>query len=292
VTRASLGGAGIAGSATFVLVAIIGPWVAPFDPQALGQATLVPPGTEHWFGTDDLGRDVLSGVLHGARISLLVGILTAAGAVLIGVTIGGLAGYFRGRVDGLLMRLTEWVLVVPQFVIVLVVAAIFGADLRLVVAVLVLMSWPTTARVTRAEFLSLGEREFVLAARGLGASDARVIVRNLLPNALPPIVVTASLQVPAAILSEAGVRFLGLADPSRVSWGSMLNQAQNFLEQAWWMAVFPGTAIFLTVLCFNLAGDALTDALRGVSSSGDHRLLSSPPGAARQAAREPTSSAA
>jgi peptide/nickel transport system permease protein len=263
MTRRSLGLAGIVGSLVFVVGAIVGPWVAPFDPLALTDTALVAPAAGHWFGTDDLGRDVLSGILHGARVSLLVGVTTAAGAVLIGVAIGGVAGYFRGRADEVLMRLTEWVLVVPQFVIVLVVAAIFGADLRLVVAVLVLMSWPTTARITRAEFLSLGAREFVLAARSLGASDLRVILRELLPNALPPIVVTASLQVPAAILSEAGVRFLGLADPARVSWGSMLNQAQNFLQQAWWLPFFPGSAIFLTVLCFNLAGDALTDALGG-----------------------------
>ena len=260
--RRPLGVAGVAGSLAFVAAAVVGPALAPFDPLALRQETLMPPGAPFWFGTDDLGRDILSGVLHGARVSLVVGLLSAAGALLVGVAVGAVAGYARGRADELLMRLTEWVLVVPQFLIVLVVAAIFGADLGLVIVVLALVSWPATARLTRAQFLSLGEREFVSAARGMGASDVRIVLRQILPNALPPIVVAASLQIPSAILSEASLRFLGLSDPNRLSWGGMLNQAQNFLQQAWWMPFFPGVAIFLTVLSFNLAGEALNDLLR------------------------------
>lgn len=256
-----LGVAGLAGTGVFVGAAVVGPWAAPFDPLALSQATLLPPGPPYWLGTDDLGRDVLSGILHGARISLLVGLLSAAGAVLIGVSVGAAAGYLGGAVDEALMRLTEWFLVVPQFLIVLVVAAIFGSDLGLVILVLAAVAWPATARLTRAQFLGLGGREFVLAARGLGASDARIVVRQILPNALPPIVVAASLQIPASILSEASLRFLGLSDPNSLSWGGMLNQAQNFLQQAWWMPLFPGLAIFLTVLSFNLAGEALNEAL-------------------------------
>jgi peptide/nickel transport system permease protein len=259
--RRALGIAGVVGSAAFIVCALVGPHVAPFEPLSMSNDTLVPPGAGHWFGTDDLGRDVLSGVLHGARVSLLVGLLAAAGAVLIGIAVGATAGYAGGRTDEALMRMTEWVLVIPQFLIVLVVAAIFGADLRLVVIVLAAVSWPTTARITRAQFLALGEREFVVAARSLGASDVRVVVREILPNALPPVIVAASLQIPAAILSEASLRFLGLSDPDSVSWGAMLNQAQNFLAQAWWMPFFPGTAIFLTVLCFNLAGERLNEAL-------------------------------
>jgi peptide/nickel transport system permease protein len=150
-------------------------------------------------------------------------------------------------------------LVVPQFLIVLVVAAIFGADLRLVAIVLALCGWPAAARLTRAQFLALGDREFVVAARGLGASDARIIGRQILPNALPPIVVAGSLQIPAAILAEASLRFLGLSDPHVLSWGGMLNQAQNFLQR--WMPLFPGAAIFFTVLSFNLAGEALNEML-------------------------------
>jgi peptide/nickel transport system permease protein len=259
--RRPLGLAGLIGAALFVLIAVVGPLLSPFDPLALRPETLQPPGAPYWFGTDDVGRDILSGVLHGARVSLLVGLLSALGAVVIGVAVGTLAGYCRGRVDAVLMRVTEWVLVVPQFLIVLVVAAIFGADLRLVVAVIAAVSWPTTARLTRAQFLALAEREFVTAARGLGSSDPRIALRQILPNALAQIVVTASLQIPAAILSEASLRFLGLSDPSRLSWGAMLNQAQNFLQQSWWMAFFPGIAIFLTVLSFNLAGEALNEAL-------------------------------
>lgn len=259
--RRPLALAGVVGSAIFVLVALAGPWVAPFDPFALRPETLTPPGRGHWFGTDDLGRDILSGVLHGARVSLVVGLLTAAGAVAIGVVVGAAAGYWRGRLDEVLMRLTEWVLVVPQFLIVLVVAAIFGADLRLVIVVLALVGWPATARLTRTQFLTLGSREFVMAARSAGASDGRIIARQILPNALPPIVVAGSLQIPSAILSEASLRFLGLADPHSLSWGSMLNEAQNFLQQAWWLPFFPGAAIFLTVLSFNLAGEALNEML-------------------------------
>ena len=259
--RRPLGLAGLIGAALFVLIAVVGPWVSPFDPLALRPETLQPPGAPYWFGTDDVGRDILSGVLHGARVSLLVGLLSALGAVVIGVAVGTLAGYCRGRVDAVLMRATEWVLVVPQFLIVLVVAAIFGADLRLVVAVIAAVSWPTTARLTRAQFLALAEREFVTAARVLGSSDPRIALRQILPNALAQIVVTASLQIPAAILSEASLRFLGLSDPSRLSWGGMLKQAHNFLQQSWWMAFFPGIAIFLTVLSFYLAGEALNEAL-------------------------------
>lgn len=256
-----LGALGLAGSALFVAVAVVGPWLAPYDPLALRPQAMMPPVRAHWFGTDDLGRDVLSGVLHGARVSLVVGLLSAAGAVVIGLTVGALAGYWRGRLDEALMRVTEWVLVVPQFLIVLVVAAIFGADLRLVIVVLAFVGWPATARLTRAQFLGLGEREFVVAARSVGASDLRIIARQILPNALPPVVVAASLQIPSAILSEASLRFLGLSDPNSLSWGGMLNQAQNFLQQAWWMAFFPGGAIFLTVLSFNLAGEACNEIL-------------------------------
>ncbi|MBI4272089.1 MAG: ABC transporter permease, partial [Candidatus Rokubacteria bacterium] len=186
--RRPLGRLGLAGAVLFVAGAVVGPWVAPFDPLALSQATLLPPGLLHWLGTDDLGRDVLSGVLHGARVSLIVGLLSAAGAVLIGLAVGAVAGYAGGAVDEALMRVTEWVLVVPQFLVVLVVAAIFGSDLRLVIVVLAAVAWPTTARLTRAQFLALGGREFVVAARGLGASDARIVLRQILPNALPPIV--------------------------------------------------------------------------------------------------------
>jgi peptide/nickel transport system permease protein len=259
--RRPLGLAGLIGAGLFVLIAVVGPWVSPFDPLALRPETLQPPGAPYWFGTDDVGRDILSGVLQRARVSLLVGLLSALGALVIGLAVRTLAGYCRGRVDAVLMRATEWVLVVPQFLIVLVVAAIFGADLRLVVAVIAAVSWPTTARLTRAQFLALAEREFVTAARGLGSYDPRIALRLILPNALAQIVVTASLQIPAAILSEASLRFLGLSDPSRLSWGGMLNQAQNFLQQSWWMAFFPGIAIFLTVLSFNLAGEALNEAL-------------------------------
>jgi peptide/nickel transport system permease protein len=212
-------------------------------------------------GTDDLGRDLLSGVVHGARTSLIVVFFVTAVASLIGGPIGALSGYRGGLLDDALMRITEFVQVVPRFFLAVLVVALFGPGLDRLVLVLGLTSWPPIARVLRAETLSLRTREFVDAARCLGASTARILVRQVLPNALPPTVVVVSLNAAGVILLEAGLSFLGLGDPDLVSWGYLANNAQRFLRVAWWMAAFPGAAIVLGVLGLNLVGDALSDLL-------------------------------
>jgi peptide/nickel transport system permease protein len=221
----------------------------------------VAPGPSHWMGTDDLGRDVLSGVVHGARTSLRVGFLATCIALTIGGAIGSLSGYYGGRIDGLLTGVTEWVLVIPRFFLALLLVAIWGASTWNIIVAIGVLSWPLTARLIRAEFLALKEREFVMAARAVGSGDGAIITRQILPNALAPVVVNGSLEVGNAILLEAAMSFLGLGDPRTVSWGSMLFNAQAFFRDAWWMSVFPGLAIFLVVLSLNLIGDGLNDSL-------------------------------
>lgn len=234
--------------------------IAPNDPFSNSLDAFQPPSAAHLFGTDDLGRDVFSGVVHGARVSLLVGLVAALTSTLLGVLIGGLAGYAGGLVDDVLMRLTEVFMVVPRFFLVLVVAALFGGSIWLIVLVLGLTMWPGTARLLRSQVLSLRTRDYVLAARAIGVSEAGILVRHVLPAALPPVVTQAALQVGAAILTEAGLSFLGLGDRNVMSWGIILNDAQQFVRQAWWISTFPGVAITLTVLATNLAADGLNEA--------------------------------
>jgi len=222
---------------------------------------LAPPSRAHTFGTDDLGRDVLAGIIHGARTSLLVVASVTALAAIIGVAVGAVSGYWTGAVDDALMRMTDFVLVVPRFFLAVVVIALFGAGMDRLILVLGLTSWPAIARVVRAQTLSLVRREFVDAARALGATDTRVLIRYVLPGALPPALVVISLNAAGVILLEAGLSFIGLGDPQRMSWGYLANNAQRFLRVAWWVALFPGAAIALAVLGLNLLGDALSDLL-------------------------------
>ncbi len=243
-----------------VLVALGADLIAPHDPFAISNVVLSPPSAAHLFGTDDLGRDVFSGVVHGARVSLLAGFISAFVATLIGIVIGGLAGYFGGLVDDGLMRLTEVFLVVPRFFLALIVVVLLGSNIWLLVLVLSLTYWPLTARVLRAQILTMRTRDYVLAARAVGTTELRILLRHILPNALPPVISQAALQVGSAILIVAGLSFLGLGDPNVVSWGAMLNDAQQFVYEAWWMSVFPGLAITLTILGVNLMADALTEA--------------------------------
>ena len=245
----------------FVAMAILSSWIAPFAPLTIGKDSFHPPDLTYLMGTDDLGRDLLSGVLWGSRVSLMVGLLAALTSTLIGVIVGSLSGYYGGAVDDLLMRITEFFLVIPRFFLVLIIVALFGNSIWNIIFVIGILSWPVTARLVRAEFLSLREKEFVEGVRAIGASDLRIILYHLLPNATPPIVVSGSLQIARAILMEAGLSFLGLGDPNQVSWGVMLYNAQRFLRHAWWTATFPGLAIFLVVMSFNLVGDGLNDAL-------------------------------
>jgi peptide/nickel transport system permease protein len=204
---------------------------------------------------------MLAGIIHGARTSLLVVASVTALATIIGVAVGAVSGYWTGAVDDVLMRMTDFVLVVPRFFLAVVVIALFGAGMDRLIIVLGLTSWPAIARVVRAQTLSLVRREFVDAARALGATDSRILIRYVLPGALPPALVVISINAAGVILLEAGLSFIGLSDPHRMSWGYLANNAQRFLRVAWWVALFPGAAIALAVLGLNLLGDALNDLL-------------------------------
>lgn len=244
-----------------VLAAALAHQFSPYDPFALGDETLIAPRGDHWMGTDDLGRDTLSRVIHGSRVPLLVGFLATAASMALGILIGSLSGYFGGRTDVVLMRVTEYVLVVPRFFLALLVVAMLGTGIGKIILVIGILGWPEVARVVRAQFLTFREREFVLAARAIGASHAKVIFREILPNAIPPAVVVASILVARAILLEAGLSFLGLGDPNLISWGSLLSEAQERISASVWLAIFPGLAISLLVLCVNLFGDGINDVL-------------------------------
>jgi peptide/nickel transport system permease protein len=249
-------------------VAFLAPWLAPGNPLSGGGPPLQAPSPEHPLGSDDLGRDILSQLLHGARVSLFVGLAVAVIATLVGVLVGGVAGFFGRWVDDGLMRLTEFVLVLPRFFLAIIVTTFFGGGLLNIVLLLGMTFWPSTARLLRAQILSLREREFVVAARAAGATEPAILTRQVLPNAMPPVLVNASLQVGGAILIEAGLSFLGLGDRSQVSWGYMLNSAQPFILIAWWMSVFPGLALLLTVVAVNLVADGLNEAWNPQLSEG------------------------
>lgn len=235
--------------------------LSPHGPFAAVGTPLQPPSLAHPMGTDDLGRDLLSGVLHGMRTSLAVVLVASALASAIGVAVGAFSGYRGGLLDDVLMRITEIFQSVPRFFLAIVVIALFGAGLDRLVLLLGLTSWPMLARVVRAEVLSLKEREFVEAARSFGASDARILVRELLPNVLPSVIVVVTLMGASVILLEAALGFLGLGDPDVISLGYLVNNAQRFIRVAWWMSVFPGAAIAIAVLGLNLLGEAINDLL-------------------------------
>jgi peptide/nickel transport system permease protein len=261
VLRSAGGGAGMAITCGLFAVAILADRIAPTDPFASVAVPLSAPSAAHPMGTDDLGRDLFSGVVHGARTSLIVALAVTVLASVLGIIVGAVSGWRGDLVDDTLMRLTEFVQVVPRFFLAAIVIALFGPGLDRLVLLLGLTSWPAMARVVRAEVLSVKTREFVLAARALGAPAGRILAREVLPNVLGPTVVVASLNAAAVILLEAGLSFLGLGDPDVVSWGYLANNAQRFLRVAWWMVVFPGASIALAILGLNLLGDALSDAL-------------------------------
>ncbi len=253
---------------SLVALALLGPVLAPFDPDRIGAGgAMAAPAWPHLMGTDELGRDILSRVLSGIRVSLLVGLGAAAVSTGLGVVVGGLAGFFGRFVDDALMRVTEIFQVVPRFFLAVLLVAFFGASILNIVLAIALLSWPEIARILRAEFLSLRGRQFVDAARVAGASSATLIFLEILPNALGPVIVNATLQVGQAMLLEAGLSYLGLGDPSRVSLGLMLHQAQAIMRSAWWATAFPGAMIFLAVLSLNLIGDGLNDVLNPRSRS-------------------------
>ena len=244
------------------ITALIGPVFAPFDPEDLeiGRRATAP-NAIYWVGTDELGRDVFSRAVTAVRVSLLVGIIAATVSTIVGILVGSLAGFFGGWLDHILMRITEIFQVVPQFFLAVVLVALFGASVLNIIVAIALLTWPIIARLTRSEFLSLKTRQYVDAAYLGGASNTRLIFGEILPNALGPIIVSATLLVGRAMLTEAGLSFLGLGDPSRISLGVMLYQSRPFVQFAWWAAIFPGLLIFLAVLCTNLIGDGLNDVI-------------------------------
>ncbi|WP_326539778.1 ABC transporter permease [Pseudorhodoferax sp.] len=232
------------------------PWMMVADPMIMPFSN-----PEYPLGTDTLGRDLTAGLVHGARVSLLVGVASTAVALVIGVLVGAIAGYAGGAVDDALMGFTEFFQTIPQLVMAVMVVAILSPTLTTIIGAIALVSWPPVARLVRAEFLSLKEREFVQAAMVIGQRPLRIIFTQILPNAMSPIIVTASFMVATAILTEAALSFLGLGDRNMMSWGFMIGSARTMLRQAWWLSIGPGVAILLTVLAVNLIGEGLNDAL-------------------------------
>lgn len=245
-----------------IAMGLLAPILFPFSPWEMRGVPFMPPGEMGFLlGSDSLGRDVAAGIAHGAIVSLMVGAVSTVVALAIGVSLGALAGYAGGAVDDLVMRFTEFFQTIPSFVFAVVLVAIFTPSLASIVAAIAIVSWPPVTRVVRAEFLTLRTREFVQAAEVLGHSRTAIVCREILPNALSPIIVLASLMVATAILLESSLSFLGLGDPNLMSWGFLIGAGRSVIRLAWWMSVFPGIAIFVTVLALNLVGEGLSDAL-------------------------------
>lgn len=247
--------------AILVLIGIVTFFMTGVDPHEISDHAMVAPSLAHPLGTDELGRDMLLGILYGSQVSLAVGVSAAFGATLLGVLLGAAAGFYGGWLDLAVMRISEMFQVVPSFILAAVIVALSGTGLTQVVAVIVLLAWPQIARITRGEVMRIKQLEFVDAVRCLGMRESAILATEVVPNAMAPVLAAGTLVVAQAILLEASLSFLGLSSADIVSWGRMLNAGQRFLFNAWWMSVFPGMAIFLTVLAFNLLGDAVGSAL-------------------------------
>jgi len=246
-----------------VVMAVTAPWLYPGDPLDMVASPLLSPGADRaWpLGTDAMGRDLTAAIFHGARVSLLTGVGATLTGLIAGMLIGGLSGYFGGVTDNLLMRITTLFQTMPAFLLVIIILAISTPSAELITLSIGVTTWPTIARLVRAEFRSLRESDFVLAARCQGFSDWHIMVREMLPNALPAILVTSSVMVASAILMEAALSFLGLGDPNVVSWGFLIGSGREMLRTAWYLTAEPGLALVITLLGLNLLGDALNDAL-------------------------------
>lgn len=246
-----------------ILMAVSAPLIYPESPWRMLQRPFLPPLEVDGFplGTDTMGRNVAAGIMHGAWVSLLIGLVSTLVALTIGVPLGAIAGYYGGLIDDALMRFTEFFQTIPNFALAIVLVAIMQPSVTSIVLAIALVSWPPVARLVRAEFMSLRHREYVEAARLVGQTNRTIILRQILPNTLSPIIVLASLMVATAILLESALSFLGLGDPNVMSWGYMIGAARTVIRQAWWLSFFPGLAILLTVLALNLVGEGLDDAL-------------------------------
>ncbi|SFJ73735.1 peptide/nickel transport system permease protein [Bosea sp. OK403] len=265
-TRHGALGAGIL--LVLVVMAITAPLIAPYPPLEQTPVSLAPPSWPFPFGTDNTGRDLFSLILYGSQSSLLVGLGAALAALLVGGTLGILAGYFQGPVEAVLMRLIELFQTLPVIILVLCAVALFGSNFWLLIAAVALAIWPMEARLVYGQYIKLREREFIAAARVADLSTAHIMFREILPNAIQPIIVQVALDASIAILIEAGLGFLGLSDPSRVSWGRLLFVAQDYMDSAWWMSLFPGAAICITVVGLNLFADGLNEIIDPRSTSG------------------------
>jgi peptide/nickel transport system permease protein len=258
--------AGLVIAGAWIFIAIFAPWLAPHDPLAQSATSFVPPSWGHFFGTDELGRDVFSRVLYGARLSIPLALLLVTLALLIGGTLGAIAGYYGGIVDGFVMRSADLVFAFPAIILAMVVTAALGPTVRNAVLALVIVSWPSYARVVRGLVLSVGQAEYVQSARLLGKSARRTLVRDILPNVFGPVLVLATLDLGNAVLLLSGLSFLGLgAQPPQPEWGAGVAEGTQYF-QYWWIGTFPGLAIFTVVLAFNFLGDSLRDALDPQSS--------------------------
>jgi peptide/nickel transport system permease protein len=246
-----------------VAVAVLAPALAPWDPNKTDMKRILEgPSAKHWLGTDQIGRDVLSRLLYGSRISLAVGFVSVGIAVLIGIVLGAAAGYHGGIVDAFIMRLVDLMLVFPRFFLLLAVLAFLKPSIWTIMAVIGLTGWMGVTRLVRAEFLALREREFVVWSESIGAGALRVVFKHILPNALAPVLVAMTLGIPAAILTESGLSFLGLGvQPPYATWGNILNDGKDLITYAWWLTLYPGLAILVTVLSYNLMGEGIRDAL-------------------------------
>jgi peptide/nickel transport system permease protein len=235
----------------------------PYDPSLpVLEDKLQPPSLEHWLGTDNLGRDVMTRMLHGTYISLTIGFIAVGVSISIGVLVGAFAGYWRGWIDSVLMRAVDAIMCFPTFFLILTVVAILGPNIWNIIIIIGLVSWTGTARLVRAEYLTLRETQYVFAARALGQGHVRIMFRHILPNAMAPILVTAVLGVPGAILTEAGLSFLGLGvQPPQPTWGNIITDGKTYILDAWWLILFPGVAILVTTLAFYLSGEGLREAL-------------------------------
>ena len=244
-----------------ILMAVIANWIYPDDPFRLAGKPMSSPGTNGFLlGSDTLGRDVAAGIAHGAKTSILIGLLATIAAVFIGIIFGALAGYYGGVIDDALMRVTEIFQTIPSFVFAILLVAIMKPSIESIVIAITVVSWPAVARLVRGEFMSLKNREFVQACHTLGMNDSRIMMREILPNCLSPVIVIGSLMVATAILIESGLAFLGLGDPNIMSWGFQIGAGRTMLRSAWWVCTFPGISILITVLAINLVGEGLNDA--------------------------------
>ena len=248
--------------ALVILMALFASAFYPDDPFRLAGKPLAPPGTSGFLlGSDSLGRDVASGIAHGAKTSIMIGLVATVAAVFIGVIFGALSGYYGGKIDDALMRVTEMFQTIPSFVFAILLVAIMKPSIESIVIAITVVSWPGVARLVRGEFLALKNREFVQACHTLGMGDIQIMLREILPNCVSPIIVVGSLMVATAILIESGLAFLGLGDPNIMSWGFQIGAGRTMLRSAWWVCTFPGIAILVTVLAINLVGEGLNDAL-------------------------------